>query len=160
MGKKPLTEQQELFVLSHLRSQGRMQLTELSRKTSVPVSTLFDMLNNRQHYKLITKHTILFDFQKLNYAARATILVSVEKDERNAILAYLTKHPNVNNLCRITNKYDFIIECIFKNVEELEYFSEHIENKFHIKEKETHYIITDIKREGFLSDPELVEKNE
>ena len=160
MGKKPLTEQQELLILSHLRSQGRMPLTDLSRKTGVPVSTLFDMLNNREQYKLITKHTLLFDFQKLHYAARATIMISVEKDERDAVAAYLTKHPNINNLCRITNSYDFIIECIFKNVEELEHFSEHLENKFHLKAKETHYIITDLKREGFLSNPKVVEENE
>lgn len=160
MSKKKLTKRQELLVLTHLRTQGRIPLTDLSRKTGVPVSTLFDIINTQQKNKIITRHTLLFDFQKLNYSARATIMLAIAREERDTIATYLIKHPNVNTLCRITNGYDFILECVFKNIKELETFIETIENKFHLKSKQVHYVVDDLKREGFLTDLKMLESLE
>jgi len=151
-----MNTQKEMMMLAHLRQNARMPLTELSRKTGIPVSTLFDKLQQQEKQQLITKHVPLFDFQKLGYTARATILLRVEKDDREKISEYLVKDSNVNNVYRINNGYDFLLECIFKNIRELEQFSEQLETKFRIKAKETHYIIDDVKKEGFLSDPEFV----
>lgn len=87
-------------------------------------------------------------------------MLAIEREERETMAAYLTKHPNVNTLCRITNGYDFIFECIFKNIKELETFIETIENKFHLKSKQIHYVVDDLKREGFLTDPKILESLE
>jgi len=50
-----------------------------------------------------------------------------------------------------------MIETIFKHIKELEDFIESLEEKFNIKEKQVYYLIEDIKRENFISDPETVE---
>ncbi len=151
-----MNTQKEMVLFAHLRQNARMPLTELSRKTGIPVSTIFDKIQEQQKEKLITKHVMLFDFQKLGYTARATILLKTEKENRDKIAEYLQKNINVNTVFRINNGYDFMIECVFKSIRELEQFSEQLETKFIIKAKETYYIIEDVKKEGFFADPLMV----
>jgi len=151
-----MKHEKDLLLLSYLRQNSRITLKELSKKTGIPVSTIFDRIITHSKNKLITKHSLIFDFQKIGYTARATILLRIEKEDKEEIATYLTKHTNVNTLYKVNNGYDFIAECIFKNIQELEQFTEQLETKFTIKAKETHYVIHDLKREGFLSDPELM----
>lgn len=145
----------EMVIFAHLRQNSRIPLTDLSKKTNIPVSTLFDTLQEKQRQKIIIKHATLFDFQKIGFGARATVLLGVEKDDREKLGDYLMKSVNVNTVYRINNGYDFIMECVFKNIRELEFFTELLESKFRIKSKEVHYVIDDLKREGFMADPEL-----
>lgn len=147
-----LTKQKEMQMLAHLRQNCRITLTELSKKVGVPISTLFDKLQENLQKKVITKHAALFDFQKIGYPARATMLLRVDNTEKQKIADYLQKHANINSVYKINNGYDFLLECIFQDISELEQFSDNLETKFHIKVKETHYIVEDIKREGFLSE--------
>ena len=51
---------------------------------------------------------------------------------------------------KINNKYDFLVEAVFRNLQELD-------EKFKIEQKDSYHIIDDIKREGFLSDQKTVE---
>lgn len=149
-----------MTLLAHLRQNARVSLKELSRKTGMPVSTIFDKMQQHKKQQIITKNSILFDFQKIGYSARATMLLRVYQEERQKIAEYLQKNINVNSIYKINNGYDFLVECVFKNIQELEQFSELLETKFRIKTKETHYIIEDIKREGFMADPELAKQLE
>lgn len=146
--------EKELLLIAHLRQDCRMPLTELSKKTGIPVSTIFD--NLQENRKFMTRNVMLFDFQKVGYSTRATILLRIEKDEREKISEYLKKHYNVNTLCKINNGYDFLLECVFKSIRDMEQFTESLESKFRIKAKETHFIIDELKKEGFLSDPAFV----
>ncbi len=70
---------------------------------------------------------------------------------------YLLKHNNVNSLYRINNGYDFMLECIFHNMKELEDFTESLQRNFKVKKCDTYFVIDDIKRESFLADPNIVE---
>ena len=145
----------DILILSYLRQNARMTLTSLSKKTGIPISTLFDKL--RQHEKdIILKHTALFDFSKLGYNTKANIVLRVDKKNRDSLKFFLGKHQNVNTIYRITNGYDFMIEGIFKNIKDLEDFTEMIDEKFNIVEKKSFYIVDDIKRENFLSHSNLL----
>ena len=69
----------------------------------------------------------------------------------------MLKNPNINTVYKINNGFDFIIECIFHNIKELEEFVEQLEIRSLIKNKDVHYIIEDIKKETFLSDLNLLD---
>ncbi|MBN2459546.1 Lrp/AsnC family transcriptional regulator [Candidatus Woesearchaeota archaeon] len=142
----------DLLFLTFLRRNARETLTTISRKTNIPISTLYDKL--RQHEtNVILKHTTLVDFEKLGYNCRAEIMLSSPKDDRDKIRVFLKGYPLINSLFKINNGYDFLAEGVFENAKELEEFVEMLESKFQISDKKVFYVIEDIKREEFLSEP-------
>jgi len=145
----------DLLFLTFLRQNARQTLTSISKKTKIPISTLYDKL--KQHEKaLILKHTTLVDFSKLGYNSRAKIMISSSKEDRDKLRGFLVSYPRINSLFKINNGYDFLAEGVFKNIKKLEEFLELLEEKFCIKDKKVFYIIDEVKRESFLSSPETV----
>ena len=140
----------ELLFIPHLRQNSRETLTKLSRKTGVPVSTIFDQLKKTD---IIAKHTCLLNFSNLGFNTRANILLKVDRKDRELVKDYLANNNNINTVYKTNNGFDFIIEGIFKHIKNLEDFMEILEEKFPIKSKQVFHIIDDIKREGFMTDP-------
>ena len=150
-----MLKQKELLILASLRKDARQSLTQISKDLNIPISTIFDTL--RMHERtLIRKHTSLIDFSQLGFNTKATIAVKTEIKNRESLKQFLVKHPNVNSLYKTSSDNDFLIEAIFRNINDMENFIETISNGFEIIKKETYYIVDDIKREEFFSDPELL----
>jgi len=143
----------DMLILSNLRKNARMSLTNMSKKTQIPISTIFDRLKVHEA-SLIKKHTSLLDFEKLGYNTRANVCIKVDKDKREEVKAYLMRHQNINSVYKINNGYDFLVEAIFKHIKDLEDFLELVEERFHITERKVYYLIEDIKREEFMADIE------
>jgi len=139
----------DLKLIAYLRKNSRQTLTEISKRTRIPISTLYDKLKVHEH-SVILKHTTLLDFARLGFNCRANILVKASKEERDKLGSYLKAHPAVNNLYKINNGYDYLVEGIFTHVKELEDFMEELEKTFALEEKRTHYVIEDLKREEFV----------
>ncbi|MFH1400995.1 MAG: Lrp/AsnC family transcriptional regulator [Nanoarchaeota archaeon] len=142
----------ERIFLHYLRLNARAPLTEISKRTSIPVSTLFDRLKTLQEH-LILKHTTLLDFEKLGYPCRAAIMLSVPLGHREDLRHYLETHEHVNSIFRINNGYDYFVDCIFTDMQRAEQFIEDLEARFQITDKKTHYIVQVIKNEEFLCNP-------
>lgn len=140
----------DISIINQLRRDGRMPLTELSRKTELPVSTIHDQLKKNIRARLI-KPTVLIDFEKIGFLTRAHIFLAVEQTEKDKLFAYLKEHPNTNSIFRINNGWNVMMECIFKDMKSMENFVEQLEVMFHIKQKEIHYTLEELKREGFLA---------
>ena len=137
----------QLQLLTHLRSNSRAKLTSISRQTSIPISTLFDMLKELQT-SLISRSTILLNFEELGYHTRAQVFLRTTNKEK--LQKHLMCHPNVNDIYKINNGWNFVIQTIHKNVKELDIFIEHMKEKYGVEESQIHYLIDDIKREGFF----------
>ena len=144
----------DMQIIAHLRQDARMSLTTMSRKTTIPVSTIFDRLKVCEE-GLIQKHTSLLNFAKLGFDARANITLKVGKEKREELKQFLMKNENVNSVYKINNGFDFLVEGVFKSIKDLEVFLELLEERFGVTEKSVYYIIEDIKREGFMSDAAL-----
>ncbi len=145
----------DLKIIAHLRKDARIPLTRLSRKTNIPVSTIFDRLKAKEE-DVIVKHTTLLDFSKLGYHTRANIAVRVEREDKDSLKEHLLKNPSVNSVCRINNGYDFMIEGVFKQIKDMEEFLDNLENRFKIVDKKTFFIIEDLKKEEFMADPQMM----
>jgi len=139
------------IILCNLRANGRDTLTEISKRTRIPVSTLHDKLKIYHKENLITKHTALLNFDKLGFNTRANVLIKVNRGNRDKLKFFLNSNPIVNSLYKINNGYNFLIEVICKEVRELEDLLEMLEKEFKVRTKQVFYVIEDIKREGFLS---------
>lgn len=146
----------DMHIISQLRANGRMPLTEIARKTKLPVSTVHDRLKQYKRKKWLT-FSALPDYEKIGFSARAYLLISVEPAEKEKLFQHLSKHPNVNSLFRINNGWNAIMECVFKDMPAMEDFVDSLESMFHIKQKQVHYILDELRREGFLSDTDYAE---
>lgn len=145
----------DLLIVSNLRRNSRETLTNMSRATKIPISTIYDKLRLHEG-GLIKKHTCLLDYNKLGYPTRANVMLRVDKPDRDAVKDFLVRHKNVNSVFKINNNFDFMAEMVFREIKELEDLLEALEDKFKIKAKQVFYIIEDIKREEFLAAPELL----
>ncbi len=147
--------QKDLKILSELRNNARMPLTKMSRKTQIPVSTIFDRLKLNEK-DIIIKHTSLLDFNKLGFNTRANITLKVDKNDKETLKQHLMRHHQINSVYKINNGFDFMVEGIFKQIKDMEDFLEQLEQKFNIIDKKSFFIIEDIKREAFLTNTNLV----
>lgn len=143
-----MLNKKELLILSKLRADSRKSLAKISQETKIPVSTIFDKVNKLK--KVIKKHTCILDFSKIGYSARVNLALKTSKDKRDALKQFLLKNKNVNSLYRTHEKYDFIAECLFKDLKEFYDFLEQLD-KFELESKEEFHIVEEIKSEDFLN---------
>jgi DNA-binding Lrp family transcriptional regulator len=134
-------------LLNELRENSRESLTRLSKKTGIPISTIYDKLKEfNQSY--ITKHTILVDFRKLGYALRVSFLIKTSKHNKEQVKDFLKTSATVNNMYKINSGFDFVVECVFKDLDELDHFERRLED-FELEKIERFFILEEIKRESF-----------
>ncbi|MEK6867829.1 MAG: winged helix-turn-helix transcriptional regulator, partial [Nanoarchaeota archaeon] len=130
----------DMKLFSTLRQNGRMSLTEISRETNIPVSTIYERL--RGYYgNIIKRYTILLDFTKLGYGVRVSLFLKVNNNQREKLLKYFQMQDNVNNAYRINNCFDILCEAVFIDMSAAEQFSKDIEQKFHTSKVQLFYIL-------------------
>ncbi len=142
----------DVVLFSALRKNGRMTLTNISKETKMPVSTVYEKLRNYAG-TIIQKYTVLIDFRKLGYSIRVSIVLKAL--QRDRLLEYLQCNEHVNNAYRINNGYDVLCEGIFKDIHSAEYFIQSLE-EYGVSKMEVFYILEDVKREGFFAEPFFV----
>ena len=156
-----MINKKELSILMNMRQDGRRTLTQISKNTGVPISTVYDRI--RTHIDgLIHKNCCLIDFSKLGLGCRVNIVLKVKRDDRSAVKDFLLKHHSVNNVWKINNGYDFLADCVFRHVKEVEDFVERFEERYEIIENQIFYVIEELQHESFLTDPvhiDLIQQN-
>lgn len=142
-------ENKKIHIIRELRKNAREKLTKMSRKTGIPVSTIFEYLKKFEE-GLIKKHTCLIDFRELGYDLRVTVLVKAQQESKQAIKMYLETHHQVNTVYRINNGYDYLAEFLFKNMSELQEFLDNLDKKG-IQARKEYYVLEELQREAFLT---------
>ncbi len=147
----------DIKILSHLRRDSRETLTNISKTTGIPTSTIFDRLRT-QEQTLIKRYTALLNFQKLGFKTRVNIILRVDSQSKEVLGSFLANLPSVNTLFKLSDEYDYLVEGVFKNEQELESFLQVVRSDFQKIELEVFPIILEFKREAFLADPKLSER--
>jgi DNA-binding Lrp family transcriptional regulator len=148
-------DKKEALIISSLRENARESLTKISKRTSIPISTLFEKIKVYEE-DYIDRHTSLLNFTKLGFNTRVAIMIKVSNEQREMLKEHLNLSKCVNSVFKINNNYDFIVEGIFHDIKEVDEFIERLEKTFKILDKEVYHIVEDVKREDFMSSPEYV----
>lgn len=151
-----MLQKKDLLILTELRNNARETLTQISKKTSIPISTIYDKIKYYQG-SLITKNTVLIDFSKLGFNARANIMIKVDRNAREEARKFLVNHQNINSVYKISNGFDFLVEGVFKNVKDVEDFIDIFGGKFKLEQVQVYYVVDEIKRESFMNDKQLLD---
>ncbi len=147
-------KQKDYALFCVLRENARQSLTKLSKRTKIPISTIYERL--RVLYGgIITRYVVLFNYVNLGYPIRIFFIVKAQNATKEKLRSYLATMPCVNTLHRVNHGFDFLGEAIFKDLHKAEQFLESIEETFKVKKRETFYILETIKQEDFM--PETFE---
>jgi DNA-binding Lrp family transcriptional regulator len=144
-----MLKRKDLLILSYLRNNARQRLTNISRRTHIPVTTIYDNVR-RYEKKFIIKHASILDFRKLGFNAKTKIALKVS-DSRAELMSYLQEHPNVNSLYRTDSEFDVLAELVFRELRDVDEFLETLKNKFQVEKSLVLNITDDLKREEFMS---------
>ncbi|MCX6710951.1 MAG: Lrp/AsnC family transcriptional regulator [Candidatus Woesearchaeota archaeon] len=144
----------ESAIICQLRQNARISLTKMSRRTSIPISTIYEKLKSYQG-TLVKKYTALIDFSAFGYTTKANLFLKFDREDKENVRNYLMKNPNVNSLYKVTNGYDYLVEGIFRNIKEVEEFLDNLEMKFNLRERQVYYVVDELRREEFLSDSDI-----
>jgi DNA-binding Lrp family transcriptional regulator len=140
----------DMELIKCLRSNSRATLTQISKATKIPITTLYDRLKAQQGH-VIKKHTTIVNFDALGFHSRAQILFRVDPQDKPALQKHLTFHNQVNSIYRVASEYDFCIEAVFAHIKDIQEFVDNIQNQFKLTDHKTYYFTEDIKREGFFN---------
>ena len=140
----------ERTIITQFRKNARENLTTASRKTHIPVSTLYDHLK-RYEGNIITRHAALLDFNQLGYSLKIQMVLKVKPIMRKKVEQFLLSNEQVNTLCIISNDYDFLIEVILRDFKELTHFSRQLDS-FDLIDKHEFYVVDELKKETFLTE--------
>ena len=143
----------DLLIMSCLRRNSRESLTEMAKIVKMPISTIYDKLKLHEQ-NTIMKYTSILDFAKLGFNTRAHVAIKIERSQRAEATSFLMKHKHVNSIFKINNGFDFMLDVIFKHVKDLEDFLEQLESKYQVKSRQVFFVIDDLKREEFMSNPD------
>jgi len=143
-----MVSEKDLSIIRFLRKDARITLADISRKTGIPISTVFDKLGKFED-NLIDRHVSLLNFPKLGYALKVNYIIKCKDKEK--LKEFLCINKSINNLYRINNGSDFFAEAIFKDMNEMEEFSEKLD-EFGIEKKDRFHVIEELKKESFLTE--------
>lgn len=143
-------------IIHLLRNNARESLTNMSKKSRIPISTIYDFIKNTD---IIDRHTSIIDYPKLNYHVSIKWVVLIPKNLKIGFIEWLCSQFCMNSIYLTNNKYSYICELIFKNIKEMENFLEIGRDKFKIELDEIFYLIEPIKRESFLNNKNLLSLN-
>ena len=151
-----LMNRKDLWVLALLRKDCRITLTDISRTTKIPISTLYDRLKNLDK-SIIKRKAAMIDFSKIGFVVKSQVVFAVERAQKEEFANYLRMSINVNSLYRINNGYDYMAELLHRDLSELESFMDKLNSKFKIKDKKVFFIIEEMKKEEFLADDKALD---
>ena len=146
---KPL-QQSEMKIINELRKNSRRNLNELAINAGLPVSTTYEKIKGYERGKIIKRHTSLIDFYNLGYLSRVIVAIKVKRELRENICNMLKDHPNINSVYRINRGYDYLIELVAKDSNEMSDILEDLSMQEGIVEKNLFEILSEIKKEEFI----------
>jgi DNA-binding Lrp family transcriptional regulator len=146
----------DILVFACLRENARETLTELSKRTKITISSLYEMIRKAEGF-FIKKYTAMLNFSELGFPILAEILIKVEHDDREGVRDFLQKSFNINKVLKINNHYDFFIEGYFKSIIDVDHFLGRLEREFRVMDRKVFYVCDEISNEKFMSDSNLID---
>lgn len=145
-----MVTKRDLQIISCLRGNARQKITGISRETGIPATSIYDAVR-RHEKRFISKYSTLLKFSELGFSTRIYAALKVEEGNKEKLRAFLQKHANINSIYQIRNRFDFLIEALFKNAFEADLFIKDVESRFPLLEREIFYIVDSIEQEKFLA---------
>ena len=102
--------------------------------------------------KLFSLNNLPYNVRKFGFSIEIITAIKVVKEQKKLLSQELRDYPNIKSVYVLTNcEHDFLIECLFKNLEELKYFYEKL-NRFKSLDIKNYFIMDDLKKDKIFRD--------
>lgn len=139
----------DLEILRQLRKNSRESITNISKQTGIPTSTVFCKI--KDHERLVKKYTALIDFSRLGFNNWMRLVFHIEREDKERLMELLQENENINSIHELVGEPNMMIETIHRNIKEYLEFLEYLQSKFEIKDLHQFQVITDKKQEAFMN---------
>ena len=148
-----MLDEKDKTILDILQQDASLSTYKITKKTGIPQTTVLNRMRKLKQENIIRKYTIDIDWKKLGMNNKALIFVKVDKniEQRNSkvgeIEEKISKYPLVLNVKRLMGKYDFMIELVCRDIDELnDFLIKKIRSLPQIADTETVMILGEWKR--------------
>ena len=147
---------EDVILLSHLRSDARKKVTDISKSMDIPATTIYDKLRQHKKNDVINRYVALLNFSKFGYDIRTHFVIRVKHDAKEQVERFLLAQPHINTLYRIAYLYDFFGEALFRSRVDEETFFGMLSSNFPVLDIQTFKTEKELKQQAFLTRPEHV----
>jgi len=116
-------------ILELLKEDASLSTYQISKKTLIPQTTVLNRIRKLKVAAIIKKYTVEIDYKMLGKKVKAIIYVKVNKSSEKPVHGktgiieeQFIRHPLVVNVKRLMGHYDFMIEVVCKDIDELNQF--------------------------------------
>lgn len=144
------------LILNVLQHDSSLSTHKIAKKTQIPQTTVLNRIMKLKASCVIKRYTVDVDYKLLDKKVKALIYVkvNVESEKKNlgkigSIESTLSKQPNVLNIKRLMGAWDFVIEIVCKDVDELdEFLIKHIRSISYVADTQTVVVLNEWKGEA------------
>ncbi|HLC70688.1 MAG TPA: Lrp/AsnC family transcriptional regulator [Candidatus Nanoarchaeia archaeon] len=123
-----MLDEKDKIILDILQEDASLSTYKIAKKTRIPQTTVLNRMRKLKKEGIIRKYTIDIDWKKQGMNNKALIFVKVDKNTEQKkgkvgeIEEKISKYPLVLNVKRLMGKYDFMIELVCRDIDELNGF--------------------------------------
>jgi len=111
-----------LDIIKILREDGRRPLLDIARELNVSETAVRKRVKNMEKQGIIKKYTLYADPKKIGFEIDALIGIDTKPELYLSMLEKLKKDERVLTMCSSSGDHMILIECWFKNTNELGLF--------------------------------------
>ncbi|MAE42286.1 AsnC family transcriptional regulator [Candidatus Woesearchaeota archaeon] len=134
-------------ILNILIENSRLSLRQIAKKAKVSVATVMHHLKKLEQEQIITKYTLMMDYEKLGYDVEAAIEMRISKAKSITVLKKIAFHPNIFGVYDITGDFDALVLARFPTRKKLDEFLKKIQSFDFVERIKTMVILNTIKEE-------------
>ena len=106
-------------ILGVLSENARTSISDISKKTGIPNSTISNRIHKLEEKNIIQQYTTILNPEKVGVNILAVIIIQTETEKHENVEIELPKLESVSQEYSISGEYDILIRVWAKNLEEL-----------------------------------------
>ncbi len=147
----PLIDSKDLEILELLKSNSKLTVQQLSRKTSIPPTTIHNRIKQMEESKIIQGYSITIDKTRIGLPISVFILVTIHYDHTKAkkfsqkeVARQIKAIKGVEHVAIVTGKTDILVRADLEGIQALDSFLlERLRNIEGINQTETLLILSE-----------------
>lgn len=116
-----MIDKKDKKLLVELLKDGRKSFADLARACRMTRQSIFSRVKSLKRKGVIKRFTVVLDQQKLGLNLKAYILLSASPSEeaRDRASKILAQFPQISQIHRLFGRFDFLVEVLVKDINEL-----------------------------------------
>lgn len=117
--KDIMMDENDKKILKELTDNSRISISDISKKTGIPSSTVSNRIKKLEENRIIEGYTTILNPQRIGITVTAIIIIQTETEKHENVEEQLPKIAELTQVYSISGEYDILIKVQAHNLEEL-----------------------------------------